>query len=224
MRDDLSSIVSNVAEHLRFLSECGVEELPVPLAPDRPAGGESLEEIRADLGECTRCPLHAGRTQIVFGVGNPKARLMFVGEAPGEEEDRKGEPFVGRAGQLLTDMIRAMGFSRSDVYIANIIKSRPPQNRAPLPNEIAACSPFLFRQIQAIRPTVIVALGAVAAQTLLSTTEKISRLRGKFQTIGSGPPTGIPVMPTYHPSYLLRNQADKKNAWADLKQVMERLK
>ena len=165
-----------------------------------------------------RCKLHAGRTNIVFGVGNPDARLMFVGEGPGADEDEQGEPFVGRAGQLLTQIIKAMGLAREDVYIANVVKCRPPGNRNPEPDEIEACSPFLQAQIAAIGPTVIVALGKFAAQTLLQTETPISRLRGQFHSLG-----GVAVMPTFHPSYLLRNPAAKREVWEDMKMVMKKL-
>src|SRR5262249_6836037 len=154
------------------------------------------------LGDCLRCRLSEKRTQIVFGVGNPGARLMFVGEGPGADEDAQGEPFVGRAGQLLTRIIEAMQLARSEVYIANIVKCRPPENRTPLPDEVATCAPFLFRQIAAIRPRVVVCLGTPAAQTLLGTRETITKLRGAFRDVG-----GIRVMPTFHPAYLLRNPA-----------------
>ncbi len=174
-----------------------------------------LVGIRADIGECTRCALHAlGRRQIVFGVGNPRARLMFVGEAPGADEDVQGEPFVGRAGQLLTKIIEAIGLTRSDVYIANVIKCRPPGNRNPEPAEVAECEPFLLRQIDAIAPTVIVALGKFAAQSLLRSNEPITKLRGReFQV------RGATLIPTYHPAYLLRNPAAKRDVWEDMKRV-----
>ncbi len=190
--------------------------------PVHAAEGErtmTLEEIRVDLGDCRRCKLCEKRTQIVFGVGDPKAALVFVGEGPGEDEDRKGEPFVGRAGQLLTDIItRGMGLARSDVYIANVVKCRPPGNRNPEPDEIAACEPFLFRQIDAIDPKVVVALGKFAAQTLLRTTMPISKMRGRWAEF-----RGRKLMPTFHPSYLLRNPADKKLVWEDIQLVMQEL-
>jgi DNA polymerase len=185
-------------------------------APAAPlaAGHSSLELIRVDLGDdCSRCKLHTlGRRQIVFGVGNPNADLMFVGEAPGADEDQQGIPFVGRAGQLLTKMIAAIEFSRDDVYIANVIKCRPPGNRPPEPDEIASCEPFLFRQIDAVKPKVIVALGSFAAKTLLRTDESISRLRGKVYDF-----RGAKLVPTFHPSYLLRSPDRKRDAWTDLK-------
>jgi DNA polymerase len=175
----------------------------------------ALAMIRDDIGDCRRCRLCEKRTNVVFGVGDPRARLMFVGEGPGADEDAQGEPFVGRAGQLLTKIIEAMQIGRPDVYIANIVKCRPPENRTPLPDEVATCAPFLFRQIAAIRPRVIVCLGTPAAQTLLGTRETITRMRGVFREVG-----GIKVMPTFHPAYLLRNPAAKREVWEDMKQVM----
>jgi len=182
-------------------------------------GAASLALIRSDLGECTRCRLHEKRTQIVFGVGDPRAELMFVGEGPGVDEDRQGEPFVGRAGQLLTKIIEAMGYRREQVYIANVVKCRPPENRTPLPDEVATCSPFLFRQIAAIGPRVLVCLGTPSAQTVLGTRQTITRLRGSFREL-----EGVKVMPTFHPAYLLRNPAAKKDVWDDMKKVMAVLK
>lgn len=178
---------------------------------------EALENLRLnEIGNCTRCPLHKGRTHIVFGVGNPMAKLMFVGEGPGADEDRQGEPFVGKAGQLLTRMIEAMGLKRSEVYIANIVKCRPPDNRNPEPVEIATCIPFLKQQIEMIKPRVLVCLGKVAAQALLQTEISITKLRGEFQAYGD-----IQLMPTYHPAFLLRNPAMKRPVWEDLKKVMK---
>ena len=173
----------------------------------------TLTEIREEIGDCTRCKLHTqGRKQIVFGVGNPHADLMFVGEAPGADEDTQGVPFVGRAGQLLTKMIEAMGFTRDDVYIANVIKCRPPENRNPDPDEVASCEPFLFSQIETIQPKVIVALGSFAAKALLKTQDPISRLRGRVYSY-----RGAKLIPTFHPSFLLRSPNQKKYAWDDLK-------
>ncbi len=183
---------------------------------DKGCGSDPRLAIRAELGECTRCKLHGGRTRLVFGVGNPSARLMFVGEGPGGDEDLQGEPFVGRAGQLLTKMIEAMGFARSEVYIANVVKCRPPNNRDPEPDEIEACEPFLKAQIRAIQPQVIVALGRFAVQTLLRDTTPISRQRGRWREY-----EGVRLMPTFHPAYLLRNPAEKKPAWDDLQLVMK---
>ena len=181
---------------------------------------EALAAIREDLGDCTRCKLHGlGRQKIVYGVGHPNADLMFVGEAPGADEDIKGEPFVGRAGQLLTKIIEAMGLRREDVYIANLIKCRPPSNRNPEPDEMEQCEPFLFRQIDAIKPKVIVALGKFAAQSLLRSTEPITRLRGReFQY------RDAILMPTYHPAYLLRTPSAKREVWEDMKRVSAILK
>ena len=183
-----------------------------------PSGASGLEAIQADIGDCRRCKLCKGRTNIVFGVGSPKARLMFVGEGPGRDEDLQGEPFVGEAGKLLTRMIGAMGLTRSDVYIANIVKCRPPRNRDPEADEVAACEPFLLRQIEAIRPEVLVGLGRYAVQTLLRDPTPISRQRGKWRSYD-----GIALMPTFHPAYLLRNPAGKRQVWEDLQDVMKKL-
>jgi uracil-DNA glycosylase len=184
-------------------------------APPR-AAADLLAEIRHDIGDnCTRCKLcKLGRTQIVFGVGDPRAQLMFVGEAPGQDEDLQGEPFVGRAGQLLTKIIEAIGLTRDQVYIANVIKCRPPQNRNPEPDEVATCEPFLFRQIDAIKPRVIVALGTFAAQCLLKTTDPISRMRGRVFSY-----RGAQLVPTFHPAFLLRSPERKRDVWDDMKKV-----
>lgn len=176
-----------------------------------------LDRLRDFIGACTRCKLAPGRTNLVFGVGNPNAELMFVGEAPGADEDLQGEPFVGRAGQLLTDIIeRGMGISRADVYICNVIKCRPPENRNPEPDEVSTCEPFLFRQIDLVRPKAIVGLGTFAVQALLKVKTPISKLRGKWHEM-----RGIKMMPTFHPAYLLRNPADKRLVWADIQEVMK---
>lgn len=210
-----------LAEHLRFAAELGVAGIARDSAwrpqADPPAvvkgGAAALDAVRVDLGECTRCKLHTlGRKQIVFGVGNPTADLMFVGEAPGADEDLKGEPFVGRAGQLLTKIIEAIGLAREDVYIANIIKCRPPQNRNPDPDEVETCEPFLFQQIDIIQPKVVVALGTFAARTLLRTMDPISRLRGRIHEY-----RGAKLIPTFHPAYLLRNPSSKREVWEDMK-------
>ena len=185
---------------------------------EKGCGSPELLRIRDELGDCTRCKLARGRTHLVYGVGNPRAELVFAGEGPGEEEDRQGEPFVGRAGQLLTKMIEAMGFGREDVYIANVVKCRPPGNRNPEPDEIESCEPFLRAQLAAIRPRVIVALGKFAAQTLLRETTPISRLRGRWFAY-----EGVKLMPTFHPAYLLRSPDEKKKAWEDLQLVMKEL-
>jgi DNA polymerase len=189
----------------------------------------ALQLIREDLGDCTRCKLHRGRTNLVFGVGNPHAELMFVGEGPGADEDAQGEPFVGRAGQLLNNIIKAMGLRREDVYIANVVKCRPPGNRTPEPDECETCSPFLMRQIAAIKPRVVVALGATAAKNLLAMNSSLGELRGRFYDFK---PAGIrsdPAWPgsrlavTYHPAYLLRDPRQKGEAWKDLQMVMKYL-
>ncbi len=178
-----------------------------------------LRELSEFIGDCRRCKLAPGRTNIVFGVGDPHAELMFVGEGPGADEDAKGEPFVGRAGQLLTDIIeRGMKMKRSDVYICNVVKCRPPGNRNPEPDEVAACEPFLIRQIELVRPKVIVALGTFAVQSLLKVKTPISKLRGAWHEF-----QGVKLMPTFHPAYLLRNPADKRLVWADVQEVMKAL-
>jgi DNA polymerase len=175
-----------------------------------------LAELQSFIGNCTRCKLHGGRTNLVFGVGDPKAELMFIGEGPGADEDAKGEPFVGRAGQLLTDIIeRGMGMQRAEVYICNVVKCRPPENRLPEKDEIATCSPYLLRQLGVIRPKVICCLGSCSAQTMLQTTEGISRFRGQWFDF-----RGSKLIATYHPAYLLRNPAAKGEVWKDLQKVM----
>ena len=232
-----------IRQYLWFYRDLGFEELyrrdpprrevvadrPPTIASDLfaaiPVEGprETLEAIRADLGECTRCRLHKGRTHIVFGVGNPKAKLVFVGEGPGADEDAQGIPFVGRAGQLLTQMIEntaaheGLPLTRADVYICNVVKCRPPENRTPERDEMEICGEFLFRQLEAIRPRAICVLGGTAAKALLNTSAGITQLRGKWQDW-----RGIPVMPTYHPSFLLRgfNASYKREAWEDLKKLL----
>jgi uracil-DNA glycosylase family 4 len=196
--------------------------VPVASATGATAGSQAdaLVALRADIGDCTRCKLHTlGRHQVVFGKGNPNADLMFVGEAPGADEDIKGEPFVGRAGELLTKIIGAIDLTREDVYIANVIKCRPPGNRNPEPDEVATCSPFLLRQIELIRPKVIVALGTFAAQALLQTKTPITKLRGQVLPFRGG---DVKVIPTFHPSFLLRNQKNRdlyRDVWNDMKQA-----
>jgi uracil-DNA glycosylase len=181
------------------------------------AGARSLDALRAAIGDCQRCKLASHRTNLVFGVGNPNARLAFVGEGPGADEDAQGEPFVGRAGQLLTEIItKGMRLRREDVYIANVIKCRPPGNRNPEPDEVASCEPFLVRQLELIRPEVVVALGKFAAQTLLRSKTPITQLRGRWFDY-----RGIRLMPTFHPAYLLRNPGDKRLVWQDIQQVMQ---
>jgi DNA polymerase len=228
---EAAEVAAEAMRHLWWLRDAGVREVslaavPRPAGPASPAaphalsdkgcGSEPLLAIRSGLGDCTRCKLHGGRTRLVFGVGNPSAELMFVGEGPGADEDLQGEPFVGRAGQLLTKMIEAMGFARSEVYIANVVKCRPPGNRDPEPDEIAACEPFLKAQIAAIRPRVVVALGRFAVQTLLRDATPIGKQRGRWREY-----EGVRLMPTFHPAYLLRNPAEKKPAWEDLQLVMK---
>ena len=220
-------------EHLKFAAELGVpgisqdplwrrrpgeDPTAVPLVLTTPA--EALATVRAEIGDCVRCKLHAlGRRQIVFGVGNPDADLMFVGEAPGADEDIQGIPFVGRAGQLLTKIIEAINLSRNDVYIANVIKCRPPGNRNPEQDEVDTCEPFLFQQIDVIKPKVIVALGTFAARALLRTLDPISRLRGRVYDY-----RGAKLIPTFHPAFLLRNPASKREVWEDMKLVRKLLK
>jgi uracil-DNA glycosylase family 4 len=224
----MREIVDEVRAWLAWAQDAGLQNL----APE--AGKQAATAVRADserkvslplldavvseLGDCTRCKLHRTRTNIVFGVGNPRARLMFVGEAPGEDEDLQGFPFVGKAGQLLTKMIEAMGLRRDDVYICNTVKCRPPNNRNPEPDELLACEPFLKGQLGAVKPEVIVTLGKFAAQSLLREQTPISRLRGQWRQY-----EGVPVMPTFHPAYLLRSPGEKGKVWDDLKQVMGKL-
>lgn len=213
-----------------FLSAGLVDVLPQVATPVlreeiAPAGKvdlatcQNLSEVQTVLGDCSRCKLHSSRQNIVFGSGNPKAKLMFIGEGPGADEDAQGLPFVGAAGQLLNKMIVAMGLQREDVYIANVIKCRPPQNRNPETDEIESCSPFLKAQIASIKPQIIVALGKFAAQYVCDTQIPITKLRGQFRDY-----QGIPVMPTFHPSFLLRNPEMKRPAWEDLQKVMAMLK
>jgi DNA polymerase len=200
------------AESLQALNQLGLPRSGIGV--DR----ETLADIRADLGDCTRCRLCKSRTHIVFGAGHPDAKLVFVGEGPGFDEDQCGQPFVGAAGQLLNKIIAAMNLSREMVYICNIVKCRPPDNRNPGPDEIRQCLPFLKRQLATIKPRVICALGSVAARTLIETDTPISRLRGKFREV-----MGIPMMPTYHPAYLLRNPDKKRDVWDDVQQIMAML-
>lgn len=223
----LLAAVEEVDNYLRFLAEIGCRGFDcskksldtVANWKDKKAFlPETLEAIRIDLGDCQRCKLFCGRKNIVFGAGNSKAKLVFVGEGPGYEEDQRGEPFVGAAGKLLTRIIEAIRLTREQVYICNVIKCRPPGNRNPAPDEIKACLPFLERQITAIRPDFICALGTFAAQTLLKTTEPISRLKGRFHDC-----MGIKVLPTYHPAYLLRNPGKKYDVWEDMKLLIEEM-
>lgn len=191
----------------------------IPLKSSASFSDLSLSGLRSVALKCVKCPLSKERTQVVFGTGNEKAQLVFIGEAPGFEEDRQGEPFVGKAGQLLTKMIEAMGLKREDVYIANIVKCRPPNNRTPKLEEIETCLPYLIGQLEKIKPKIICALGNVAAQTLLKSDKTISRLRGMFHEMGE-----MKIMPTFHPAFLLRNPEYKREVWQDLKLIMEELK
>lgn len=219
--NESEKLLKQVRQFLETEKSFGISEAPMPA----PAAqeffsnpGDALKKLEEQSRNCQACHLSGTRTQVVFGAGNPRAELMFVGEAPGFDEDKRGLPFVGAAGQLLTKIIEAMKLTRDDVYIANCLKCRPPQNRNPLPEEIAVCSPILERQIRIIRPKIICALGKFAAQTLLSTTDPITRLRGRFFDRG-----GVRVIPTFHPAYLLRNPADKKLVWQDMKLIMKEL-
>jgi uracil-DNA glycosylase len=207
-------VIDDFKSYLEYLREMGIDALPV-LPPQK----STLKEVRADLGECKRCKLHRTRRTLVFGEGNEKAALMLVGEGPGYEEDVQGKPFVGRAGQLLTKILQSIHLEREHVYIANIVKCRPPQNRNPEPDEISSCRPALLRQIQVIQPKIICALGTVAAQSLLQTGERISTLRGRRFDLG-----GVRVIPTYHPAFLLRNPERKKDVWEDMKRIAAWLK
>lgn len=217
-------IRAQLNSHLEYMREIGIEYAEIEDAGvvRKRSKAEDLEKLRRSyIEECNRCRLcEEGRANVVFGDGDPGAELVFVGEGPGAEEDRQGLPFVGRAGQKLNEIVSAMGLGRQDVYIANIVKCRPPSNRAPRPDEIRTCLPFLEHQIAIIQPKVVCALGTVAAQTLLQTTEAISRLRGRFHDY-----RGIPLMPTYHPAYLLRNYTPKtrREIWEDMKKIMDLL-
>jgi uracil-DNA glycosylase family 4 len=226
-------MLDNLKEGLQFYQVLGFESLPIRLGErgKRPAPGRKLKsqtaadkeillkKLREGIGNCVKCKLSGKRTNIVFGEGNPDARLMFIGEAPGREEDRQGRPFVGEAGKLLTRLIEKMGFTREDVYIANIVKCRPPMNRDPEDDEIGECQGFLQRQIEIINPDVIMSLGRISALTLIGNDKlKISAIRGKFFDYH-----GIPLMPTFHPAYLMRNPKDKWLTWNDAQKVLERL-
>ena len=244
MADDSGTIRETLRQQFETDRLLGISSVPVRAPLSRPGGGgvdttasrgdpaEKAERLRvldeSEVKGCTRCALSDSRTQTVFGQGNPNARLVFVGEAPGYEEDKQGLAFVGRAGQLLTRMIVAMGLTRDDVFICNVLKCRPPRNRDPSADEILACNPFLRHQLAIIQPEVLIALGAPAAKTLLGTAESIGRLRGRFHEYelpadGAGEVTSVPVMPTYHPAYLLRSPAEKRKAWDDLQMVMHLL-
>jgi uracil-DNA glycosylase len=243
-REELATLVTSLRRHLERQDRVGIrflahgEALPKDSPRDSEvsllSGAESdlfsdssemyktktLEELRAAIGDCRRCKLWSGRTHLVFGVGNPQAKLMFIGEGPGRDEDLQGEPFVGRAGQLLTDIItKGMGLKREDVYITNVVKCRPPENRNPEPDEVASCEPFLKKQIDLVRPEIIIALGKFAVQTLLQTKAPITKLRGHWHSYH-----GIKLMPTFHPAYLLRNPGDKKLVWEDIKKVINEMR
>jgi len=205
-------------QHLEGLSALGVTAVPRGVEPEAPSKLQRLAELAHEVERCRRCPLYRTRTHAVVSAGSPDAKLMFVGEAPGRDEDLQGKPFVGAAGQLLTKMIQAMGLRREEVYICNVLKDRPPANRTPEPEEIEACLPFLREQIAIIRPSVICALGSVAAKALLGPHVAITKVRGHVADYG-----GIPLVPTYHPAYLLRNPDAKRFAWADLKRVKKLL-
>jgi DNA polymerase len=219
----------NDGRRLAYLEALGVDVYvrrglpPTNAVAPPPEASLDWEPLREMVAACTRCALHETRTQAVFGVGNPSARWMFIGEAPGAEEDRQGEPFVGRAGQLLTSMLKALGFAREDVYIANVLKCRPPGNRDPKPAEALQCRGYLERQIELVAPTLIVAVGRIAAHNLLATDTALARLRGKVHALG---PRGWPLVVTYHPAYLLRSPGEKRKAWQDLlfaRQVFARI-
>jgi DNA polymerase len=225
MGEKAEEIISDLRSYLEYLKGMGIEALPIPenkseeAYPNSSPGlatATTLEEVRKELGDCRRCKLHRTRRTLVFGEGNERAKLMLIGEGPGYDEDVQGRPFVGKAGQLLTKIIQAIHLRREEVYITNIIKCRPPQNRNPEPDEIQSCHPFLLKQIEAIQPKIICALGAFAAQTLLKTDAKITTLRGRLYDL-----EGIKVIPTYHPAYLLRNPERKREVWEDMKQISE---
>lgn len=211
-------VAAAVDSELAMIRDSAAAPTPPREAVDDPAAAAELAEFATSIAACDLCRLSQGRTQVVFGVGNPNARLMFIGEGPGRDEDIKGEPFVGRAGELLTDIIKAMKLRREDVYIANAVKCRPPENRNPEPDEMAACRPYLMRQIELIRPEVIVTLGRFGLQTLFEKPIAISSVRGTWMEWND-----LRVMPTYHPAYLLRNPAAKKDVWSDMKKVMSEL-
>ena len=238
---EISLVIGSLRRHLERHRRAGIRFIARPSSPRGPSPtsepnsamtthgifdaasatlqATTLEGLREEIGDCRKCKLCSGRTNLVFGVGNPDAQLMFVGEGPGRDEDLQGIPFVGRAGQLLTDIItKGMGLKRDDVYIANVVKCRPPENRNPEPDEVAACEPFLKKQIDLVKPAIIVGLGKFAVQTLLQSKVPISKLRGNWHRYH-----GIKLMPTFHPAYLLRNPADKKLVWEDIKQVIREM-
>ncbi len=219
LKEPKAAVAVTATKAPAVVAKAAVPQAPVVIpSTEAPRSVFTLDQVRQELGDCQRCKLCTGRKTIVFGSGNPKAELCFVGEGPGADEDAQGVPFVGKAGQLLTKMIEAMGFSRDDVYICNVVKCRPPDNRNPEPDEIAACEPFLKKQLAAVNPKYIVALGKFAAQTLLRDSTPITRLRGQWRQY-----EGIPLMPTFHPAYLLRNPGEKRVVWVDLQEVMKKL-
>lgn len=219
LKEEFKILLNSVKNYVALEKSLGVENISLDSLSSSANKEEELERLRKITLACTNCSLSRNKRNLVFGQGNPQAKLVFVGEAPGLEEDLQGLPFVGQAGQLLTKIIEAMGLKREDVYIGNVLKCRPPANRNPLPEEIAQCSQTLWKQINIIKPKIICALGKFAAQTLLDSQEPISVLRGKFFEI-----QGIKVMPTYHPAYLLRNPREKKTVWEDMKKVRDYLK
>ncbi len=215
-KQELSSIIKDLKAYVGSEKACGIEMLTVSRKPRRGNGGGLIDAVKQEVLSCRACPLHRTKKNYVFSDGDPRARLMFVGEAPGEDEDIQGKPFVGRAGQLLTKMIEAMGLKRQEVYICNVLKCRPPNNRSPQPEEVSACKGFLLRQIDIISPKVICCLGKHAAQALLDMEVPITKMRGKEMDFN-----GRIMVPTYHPAYLLRNPSAKKDVWEDLKKVMK---
>jgi len=222
MDENRNEMIGDLKNYLEYLKGMGIVSLPASeIKPDElsPSRIITLEEVRKELGDCTRCKLHRTRRTIVFGEGNERATLMFIGEGPGYDEDVQGRPFVGKAGQLLTKIIESINLRRDEVYIANIVKCRPPQNRNPEPDEIRSCNPFLMKQIRVIHPRIICALGTFSAQTLLETDAKISALRGKSFDLED-----IKVIPTYHPAFLLRNPERKREVWEDMKKIAELIK
>lgn len=221
MDENINELISDLKTYLEYLKGMGIVSLPASeMKADEPGQSTmiTLEDVRKELGDCKRCKLHRGRKTIVFGEGNEKATLMLIGEGPGYDEDVQGRPFVGKAGQLLTKILQSINLPREEVYIANIIKCRPPQNRNPEPDEIQSCHPFLMKQIRVIQPKIICALGTFSAQTLLKTETKITALRGKLFDL-----EGIKVIPTYHPAFLLRNPDKKREVWEDMKKIVELL-
>ncbi|MGO8988986.1 MAG: uracil-DNA glycosylase [bacterium] len=219
MDENVDEMIGNLKSYLEYLKGIGIAFLPTSEAGSEEATRTeilTLAEVRKELGDCKRCKLHRARRTIVFGEGNEKSSLMVIGEGPGYDEDVQGRPFVGKAGQLLTKILQSINLPREEVYITNIIKCRPPQNRNPEPDEIQSCNPFLMKQIAVIQPRIICALGAFSAQTLLKTDTKITALRGKLFDL-----EGIKVIPTYHPAFLLRNPERKREVWEDMKKIAE---